>query len=124
MVAVDAGVHLGPRPAQHIEAYSPDGDEFGDEQFMRLVATKLEEKKEIPGPVLMELDPVLVKLLDNTFKDPKFDEVMRKYVLFKNSEGKLVTLEDYQASIPETYKEKLKDKMPAKAPNLALTSQP
>ena len=43
-------------------------------------------------------------------QDPKFDEVMRKFVLFKNSEGKLVTLEDYQASIPEAYKEKLKDK--------------
>src|SRR5690606_24065966 len=42
--------------------------------------------------------------------DTKFDEVMRKFVLFKNSEGKLVTLEDYQASIPESYKEKLKDK--------------
>jgi molecular chaperone HtpG len=43
-------------------------------------------------------------------QDPKFDEVMRKFVLFKNSEGKLVTLEEYQASIPESYKEKLKDK--------------
>lgn len=42
-------------------------------------------------------------------QDEKFDEVMRKYVLFKNTEGKLVTLEDYQASVPETYKEKLKD---------------
>lgn len=43
-------------------------------------------------------------------QDTKFDEVMRKYVLFKNSEGKLVTLDEYQASIPENYKEKLKDK--------------
>lgn len=43
-------------------------------------------------------------------QDTKFDEVMRKFVLFKNSEGKFVTLEEYQASIPETYKEKLKDK--------------
>jgi molecular chaperone HtpG len=43
-------------------------------------------------------------------QDSKFDEVMRKMVLFKNSEGKLVTLEEYQASIPEQYKEKLKDK--------------
>jgi molecular chaperone HtpG len=42
-------------------------------------------------------------------QDEKFDEVMRKYVLFKNSESKLVTLEDYQASIPEMYKDKLKD---------------
>jgi molecular chaperone HtpG len=43
-------------------------------------------------------------------QDTKFDEVMRKFVLFKNSEAKLVTLEEYQASIPEQYKEKLKDK--------------
>jgi molecular chaperone HtpG len=43
-------------------------------------------------------------------QDTKFDEVMRKLVLFKNSEGKLVTLEEYQQSIPEHYREKLKDK--------------
>lgn len=43
-------------------------------------------------------------------QDPKFDEVMRKFVLFKNTDGKLVTLEDYQISIPDSYKEKLKDK--------------
>lgn len=43
-------------------------------------------------------------------QDTKFDDVMRKMVLFKNSENKLVTLEEYQTSIPETYKEKLKDK--------------
>ncbi|MGE3608554.1 MAG: molecular chaperone HtpG [Bacteriovoracaceae bacterium] len=43
-------------------------------------------------------------------QDSKFDEVMRKYVLFKNTDGKLVTLEDYQAQVPEAYKEKLKDK--------------
>jgi molecular chaperone HtpG len=43
-------------------------------------------------------------------QDEKFDEVMRKFVLFKNTDGKLVTLEEYQASIPDAYKEKLKDK--------------
>lgn len=43
-------------------------------------------------------------------QDEKFDEVMRKFVMFKNTDGKLVTLEDYQASIPEAYKEKLKEK--------------
>lgn len=43
-------------------------------------------------------------------QDEKFDEVMRKFVLFKNTEGKLVTLEEYQSSIPENYKEKLKNK--------------
>ncbi len=43
-------------------------------------------------------------------QDTKFDEVMRKFVLFRNTDGKLVTLEEYQASIPETYKEKMKNK--------------
>ena len=43
-------------------------------------------------------------------QDTKFDEVMRKFVLFKNSNGELITLDDHQTSIPETYKEKLKDK--------------
>ncbi len=43
-------------------------------------------------------------------QDEKFDEVMRKFVLFKNTDGKLITLDEYQAGIPEAYKEKLKDK--------------
>ncbi|MFA5583728.1 MAG: molecular chaperone HtpG [Bacteriovoracaceae bacterium] len=43
-------------------------------------------------------------------QDNKFDEVMRNYVLYRNSENKLVTFEEYQASIPESYKEKMKEK--------------
>jgi len=43
-------------------------------------------------------------------QDTKFDEVMRNFALFKNSDGKLVTLDEYQASIPDVYKEKLKEK--------------
>ncbi len=43
-------------------------------------------------------------------QDSKFDEAMRRFVLFRNSENKLVTLEEYQASVPEAYREKLKDK--------------
>lgn len=43
-------------------------------------------------------------------QDEKFDEAMRKLVLFKNTDGKLVTLEEYQNSIPDAYKEKLKNK--------------
>jgi molecular chaperone HtpG len=43
-------------------------------------------------------------------QDEKFDEVMRKFVLFKNTDGKLVTLEEYQTALPERVKEKLKDK--------------
>jgi len=43
--------------------------------------------------------------------DDKFDELTRKFVLFKNSEDKLLTLEEYQNEIPADYKEKLKDKV-------------
>jgi len=42
--------------------------------------------------------------------DTKFDEMMRSMVLFKNTDGKLVTLSDYQTLIPTLYQEKLKDK--------------
>ncbi len=43
--------------------------------------------------------------------EPKFDEAMRSMVLFKNSEGKYVTLEEYRASTPADKKEKLGDKV-------------
>lgn len=43
--------------------------------------------------------------------DNKFDEMMRDYVIFKNSEGKYITLNEYRESIPEKYKEKLSDKV-------------
>lgn len=43
--------------------------------------------------------------------DNKFDEAMRNMVLFKNSENKYMTLEEYEASVPDQYKEKLKDKV-------------
>jgi molecular chaperone HtpG len=39
--------------------------------------------------------------------DTKFDEMMRPYVIFKNSEGKYQTLSEYRESIPDAYKEKL-----------------
>lgn len=41
--------------------------------------------------------------------DEKFDSVMRSFVLFKNSENKLVTLDEYRESIPKEYEEKMKD---------------
>src|SRR5947209_3639482 len=53
-------------------------ERVGDETFMQLVAAKLEQKKDIPGPVLKELDPVLQALLKHVFADPKFDEVLKK----------------------------------------------
>lgn len=43
--------------------------------------------------------------------DDKFDEMIRPYVLFKNSEGKLITLDEYVASVPEASKEKMKGKV-------------
>ena len=43
--------------------------------------------------------------------DPKFDEMMRDFVIFKNSEGKFVTLNEYKASIPESFKTKMEDKV-------------
>jgi len=43
--------------------------------------------------------------------DSKFDELMREMVLFKNSEGKFMTLNEYTESIPEAHKEKLKGKV-------------
>lgn len=43
--------------------------------------------------------------------DSKFDDQMRNYVLFKNSEDKLMTLTEYTESIPEKHKEKMKGKI-------------
>lgn len=43
--------------------------------------------------------------------DTKFDELMREMVLFKNSEGKYMTLDEYANSLPEAHKEKLKGKV-------------
>lgn len=43
--------------------------------------------------------------------DNKFDEMMRDFVIFKNSSGKYVTLKEYMASIPENYKTKMEGKV-------------
>ena len=43
--------------------------------------------------------------------DTKFDDIMRERVLFKNSDNKLMTLTEYKESIPESYKEKVGDKV-------------
>ena len=53
-------------------------ERVGDDDFMQLVAAKLNEKQGIPGPVIKDLDPALRKLLDATFADPKFDELLKK----------------------------------------------
>ena len=43
--------------------------------------------------------------------DTKFDEQMRERVLFKNTDGKLITLTEYTEAIPEKYKDKMKGKV-------------
>ncbi|MGZ3790444.1 MAG: molecular chaperone HtpG [Bacteriovorax sp.] len=43
--------------------------------------------------------------------DTKFDEMMRDYVIFKNSENKFVTLSEYRDSIPPLFREKMADKV-------------
>ncbi len=43
--------------------------------------------------------------------DDKFDEIMRDFILYKTDEGKFVTFEEYQKSIPSEFQETLKGKM-------------
>jgi molecular chaperone HtpG len=43
--------------------------------------------------------------------DNKFDEMMRDFVIFRNSEGKFVTLKEYKDAVPENVKTKLEDKV-------------
>ncbi len=43
--------------------------------------------------------------------ETKFDDLMRERVIFKNSEDKYVTLDEYRESIPADFKDKLKDKV-------------
>ncbi len=43
--------------------------------------------------------------------DPKFDELMRDRIVFKNTSEQYMTLPEYFESVPENFKEKLKDKV-------------
>ncbi|MBC7541043.1 MAG: molecular chaperone HtpG [Bacteriovorax sp.] len=43
--------------------------------------------------------------------DTKFDEMMRDFVVFKDSENKFITLSEYRESIPAAYKEKMENKV-------------
>ena len=43
--------------------------------------------------------------------DPKFSELMKDKVLFKNTDEKYMTLEDYTNAVPEKYQEKMKNKV-------------
>lgn len=58
--------------------------------------------------------------------DPKFDEQMRERVLFKNTDGKFITLTEYNESIPKSYADKMKGKVVTfeeGASNIALRQQ-
>ncbi len=58
--------------------------------------------------------------------DPKFDDLMRPYTLLKASNEKLYTFEEYEDSIPEAFKEKLKGKILSfqkDAPNATLIAE-
>jgi molecular chaperone HtpG len=56
-------------------------------------------------------DDISLFIKYGAISDTKFDEMMRDYVIFKNSENKFITLSEYKDSIPEMYKEKMKDKV-------------
>ncbi len=43
--------------------------------------------------------------------DTKFSELMFPYVLFKGNDSRFLTLDEYKKSIPEKYKEKMKNKI-------------
>ena len=43
--------------------------------------------------------------------DTKFDEMMRDFVIFKNSDNTYSTLKEYQDNIPSEYKEKMKNQI-------------
>ncbi len=53
-------------------------ERVGDEQFMEMLAAKLNKVKPIPAKVLTELDPVVQKLLAALFADPAFEAMLKK----------------------------------------------
>lgn len=53
-------------------------ERVGDEDFMAVVSSMLQDKKDIPAPVLEELSPVLQKLLTAIMADKKFDELSKR----------------------------------------------
>jgi molecular chaperone HtpG len=56
-------------------------------------------------------DDISLFIKYGAISDTKFDEMMRDYVVYKNSENKFVTLNEYRESIPANFKEKLGDKV-------------
>jgi len=56
-------------------------------------------------------DDISLFMKYGAISDNKFDEMMRDYVVFRNSEGKFVTLKEYKESIPEAFKTKMEGKV-------------
>ncbi len=56
-------------------------------------------------------DDISLFMKYGAISDNKFDEMMRDFVVFRNSEGKFVTLKEYKESIPESFKTKMNDKV-------------
>ena len=56
-------------------------------------------------------DDISLFIKYGAISDNKFDEMMRDYVVFKNSDNKFMTLSEYTESIPENFKEKMADKV-------------
>jgi hypothetical protein len=68
------------------------------------VEAKLNEKKDIPGPVLTQLDPVFQKLLTHIFADEKFKALLKKK--FGGLSGVLQTqIPTFQSMIHELFQD-------------------
>lgn len=56
-------------------------------------------------------DDIALFIKYGAISDNKFDEMMRDFVVFRNSDQKFTTLPEYKNSIPESFKEKLGTKV-------------
>ncbi len=56
-------------------------------------------------------DDISLFIKYGAISDTKFDEMMRDFVIFRNSENKFMTLKEYRDSIPDSFKEKMADKV-------------
>lgn len=53
-------------------------ERVGDEEFMELISARFQNVKPVPTKVLLELDPVMEKMLAKMFADPKFQKLLEK----------------------------------------------
>lgn len=56
-------------------------------------------------------DDIALFIKYGAISDNKFDEMMRDFVVFRNSDNKFATLKEYRDSIPANFKEKLGEKV-------------